>query len=102
MEDEDQEETHEKLNENHVHICRIQLETKDDLFDHVQADHKEYFDGMMEVRPSESSQIRISCSLPVGQQLVGPSVLNGKSKWVGLQMILAFESVKQLKLGLRI
>ena len=49
MQDEDPKETLQKLNENQCHICRIQLLTKDGLFDNVQANHEEYFNGMMEV-----------------------------------------------------
>jgi tRNA U54 and U55 pseudouridine synthase Pus10 len=55
MKDEDQEQTQDKLDENQCHICRSQLETKDDLFDHVQANHEEYFDGIMDVAAKMSS-----------------------------------------------
>ena len=36
------------LNENQCHLCKMQLTTKDDLMDHVEADHKDYFQGMLE------------------------------------------------------
>ena len=36
------------LNENQCHLCKMQLTTKDDLMDQVEADHKDYFQGMLE------------------------------------------------------
>ena len=34
---------------NRCHLCQIRLNNRDDLFDHVQRDHEEYYNGMMEV-----------------------------------------------------
>ena len=36
------------INENQCHLCRLQLTTKDDLMDHVEADHEDYFQGVLE------------------------------------------------------
>ena len=44
-----EEETQEELNENQCHLCRMQLLTKDYVYKHVQVNHEEYFNGMMEV-----------------------------------------------------
>ena len=55
-EHEDQEEVLE-LEENQCHLCRIKLQTKDDLYDHVQMNHEEYFLGMIEVAARMSSSI---------------------------------------------
>ena len=38
FEDEDVEED-EEVNENQCYLCRTQLQTKDDLYDHVQGNH---------------------------------------------------------------
>ena len=54
MEDEDQEETLQ-LNENQCHLCRIQLLTKNDLYNHVEVNHEVYFRGMMDVAAKMSS-----------------------------------------------
>ena len=35
--------------ENQCHLCRKRLNTKDELFEHVQKDHEEYYNGLMEV-----------------------------------------------------
>ena len=36
------------LNENQCHLCKKQLSTKDELWDHVEKVHVEYFQGMLE------------------------------------------------------
>ena len=46
--DEEQDETL-SVNENQCHLCRIQLESKDDVYYYVEINHKEYFSGMMEI-----------------------------------------------------
>ena len=56
--DKDKEEIPE-LEENQCHLCRIQLQTKDDLYNHVQENHEEYFLGMMEV----ATRMRMSSSM---------------------------------------
>ena len=35
-------------NENQCHLCKHQLTTKDDLWEHVEANHAEYFESMLE------------------------------------------------------
>ena len=35
--------------ENQCHLCREQLKSKDDLFNHVQSQHEVYFLGIMEL-----------------------------------------------------
>lgn len=35
--------------ENQCHLCRKKLKSKDDLWDHVETEHGEYFYGMLEV-----------------------------------------------------
>ena len=45
--DQEQEETLD-VNENQCHLCLVQFESKDDVFNHVQANHDDYFRGMME------------------------------------------------------
>ena len=37
------------VNENQCHLCKNQFESKDDVFYHVQMNHVEYFNGMMEI-----------------------------------------------------
>ena len=37
------------IGENQCHLCEKEFETKDDRFDHVQAEHQEYYNGMLEV-----------------------------------------------------
>ena len=48
FEDEDGE-VEEEVNENQCHLCRTHLQTKHYLYDHVQGNHEDYFQGMMEV-----------------------------------------------------
>ena len=38
----------ERCDENQCHICRKILESTDDLWDHVQTEHEQYFNGMLE------------------------------------------------------
>ena len=46
-EDPEQEETL-SVSENQCHLCPIQFASKDDVFNHVQVNHEDYFRGMME------------------------------------------------------
>ena len=46
---ETEDESQEDLIENQCHLCRKHLLSKDDLLDHVQAQHEAYYLGMMEV-----------------------------------------------------
>ena len=39
-------------NENQCHLCKHQLTTKDDLWEHVEANRTEYFEGMLEFNNS--------------------------------------------------
>ena len=48
-----------ELEENPCHLCRIQLQTKDDLYNHVQVNHEEHFLRMMEV----AARMRMSSSM---------------------------------------
>ena len=54
IDNEDHDETF-RPNENQCHICRQQLQSKDDLYYHVEAAHEEYFQGMLEVTASRSN-----------------------------------------------
>ena len=45
--DQEQEETLD-VNENQCHLCLIQFTSKDDVFNHIQVNHEDYFHGMME------------------------------------------------------
>ena len=45
--DPEQEETL-SVSENQCHLCPIQFASKDDVFNHVQVNHEDYFRGMME------------------------------------------------------
>ena len=36
------------LDENQCHLCRLQLASRDEVMDHVEAEHKEYFQGVLE------------------------------------------------------
>ena len=58
IKDKDKEEIPE-LEENQCHLCRIPLQTKDNLYNHVQENHEEYFLGMMEV----ATRMRMSSSM---------------------------------------
>jgi hypothetical protein len=40
--------------ENQCHLCRKKLESKDGLWEHVEEEHKEYFNGMLEVAAYQS------------------------------------------------
>ena len=40
--------------ENQCHLCRKKLESQDDLWDHVEKEHKEYYNGMLEVAANQS------------------------------------------------
>ena len=44
----DEDEQNETCNENQCHLCQEQLLSRDDLWDHVQANHREYYQGMLE------------------------------------------------------
>ena len=46
------EEEYYKLNENQCHLCNGQLTTKYELWEHVERNHEEYFQGMLEM-PAE-------------------------------------------------
>ena len=41
-------EDEDTLNENQCHLCRLQFSSRDDLMDHVEVDHADYFQGMKE------------------------------------------------------
>ena len=41
--------------ENQCHICRKQCKCKDDLFNHVEREHVEYFNGMLEAAANLSN-----------------------------------------------
>ena len=36
------------INENQCHLCKLQLSTRDEVMDHVEAEHKDYFQGVLE------------------------------------------------------
>ena len=36
------------LNENQCHLCRLQLSSRNEVMDHVEVEHKEYFQGVLE------------------------------------------------------
>ena len=36
------------LNENQCHLCKMQHSSKDDLIDHIEVDHAEYYQGVLE------------------------------------------------------
>ena len=36
------------LNQNQCHLCRLQLSSRDEVMDHVEVEHKEYFQGVLE------------------------------------------------------
>ena len=38
-----------ELNENQCHLCKLQMLNRDDLYQHVETDHPEYHQGMMEI-----------------------------------------------------
>ena len=40
--------------ENQCHLCRKKLESQDDLWDHVEKKHQEYYNGMLEVAANQS------------------------------------------------
>ena len=44
----DEDEQNEMCNENQCHLCREQLLTRDYSWDHVEANHQEYYQGMLE------------------------------------------------------
>ena len=46
----------EPPHENQCHLCKKQLSTKNELFDHVENHHAVYFQGMMEVAVSMKSK----------------------------------------------
>lgn len=43
------------INENQCHLCKQQLNNRDDLWEHVEASHREYFQGMLEVAQANRS-----------------------------------------------
>ena len=47
--DTDTNETTYTLKENQCHLCNVVLQCRDDLMEHVETNHEEYFQGMMEV-----------------------------------------------------
>jgi hypothetical protein len=42
------------VDENQCHLCRIKMRSKDEVYYHVQENHKEYFRGMMEIVENRS------------------------------------------------
>jgi hypothetical protein len=54
VEEEDDDEYY-KLNENQCHLCKEQLTTKDELWEHVERIHVEYFQGMLEMAAANRS-----------------------------------------------
>ena len=49
------EEEYYKLNENQCHLCNGQLTTKYELWEHVERNHEEYFQGMLEMAAENRS-----------------------------------------------
>ena len=49
------------LVENQCHLCKKELNTKDELFDHVQAEHEEYYNGMLEIAANMSKNNFAEC-----------------------------------------
>ena len=44
------------LKENQCHLCKVQFSSKDHLMDHVEVDHVDYFQGMMEYAAANRAQ----------------------------------------------
>ena len=38
-----------ELNENQCHLCKLQMLNRDDFYKHVETEHPEYHQGMMEI-----------------------------------------------------
>ena len=53
-EDRDDEETFIPC-ENQCHVCKQQMESHDDLWDHVQTKHEEYYNGVLEAAANLST-----------------------------------------------
>ena len=43
------------LNENQCHLCRKQLLSRDEVMDHVEIEHQEYFQGVLEYAAADKS-----------------------------------------------
>ena len=53
--EEEDDEDYYKLNENQCHLCKEQLTTKDELWEHVERNHVEYFQGKLEMAAANRS-----------------------------------------------
>ena len=53
--------------ENQCHLCKLQLPNRDDLFNHLEADHLEYHQEMLEIIANRRNQIK-SRELTVSHQ----------------------------------
>ena len=47
----------ETLNQNQCHLCRHQFSSRDDIMDHVEVDHTDYFQGMKEYAAANKNLI---------------------------------------------
>ena len=50
--DDEIESSEDSLNGNKCHLCMTQLNTKDDLYDHMERYHEDFYYGIMEVAKS--------------------------------------------------
>ena len=49
------------LVDNQCHLCKKELDTKDELFDHSQAEHEEYYNVMLEIAANMTMNNSAGC-----------------------------------------
>ena len=67
--DEESDDSYEFI-ENQCHLCKLQLHNRDDLYNHVETDHQEYHQGMLEIVANRRNNTNWSQESP--ECLIGP------------------------------